>query len=162
MSLSLSLFLPSVLLFHCYFYSVCLCLVGGSNAKDFWFTRSLYRLHIQLFPREFRCRSDPWKKATCNFRQNENKPNTGLPKITTRWIWRPTTKFTSIDQAYLLNDTILFILLNHLGHRFGQQWTTLLDIASMLAPCPGLTMCSGRRQDFVAGQGSLCFAVKYE
>ena len=74
----------------------------------------------------------------------------------------PTTKFTSIDQAYLLNDTILFILLNHLGHRFGQQWTTLLDIASMLAPCPGLTMCSGRRQDFVAGQGSLCFAVKYE
>ena len=85
-----------------------------------------------------------------------------MPKITTRWIWRPTTKFTSIDQAYLFNGTILFILLNHLGHRFGQQWTTLLDIASMLAPCPGLTMCSGRRQDFVAGQGSLCFAVKYE
>ena len=92
----------------------------------------------------------------------KKKPNTGLPKITTRWIWRPTTKFTSIDQAYLLNDTILFILLNHLGHRFGQQWTTLLDIASMLALFPGLTMCLGRRQNFVAGQGSLCFAVKYE
>ena len=58
LSLSLSLFVPSVLLFHCYCYSVCLCLIGGSNAKDYWFTRSLYRLHIQLLPRELRCRID--------------------------------------------------------------------------------------------------------
>ena len=46
LSLSLSLWAPSVSLFHCYCYSVCLCLVGRSNAKDYWFTRSLYRLHV--------------------------------------------------------------------------------------------------------------------
>ena len=66
LSQSLSLFVPSVLLFHCYCYSVCLCLIGGSNAKDYWFTRSLYRLHVQLLPRELRCRigCDPWQNAT--------------------------------------------------------------------------------------------------
>ena len=131
---------------------------GGCDEADNRLARSVYWLHLQLFPRKLRFliylklsgelvdsihvsqthRIDPdvynLYLSVLGSTENELSPSLklnppGLPKVNARWVWRSSTRFTSIDQALLL---ILFcwLYLHHgaklkSGTFIWQVWTSL-------------------------------------